>query len=106
MKKCFSALLFLFIPLAVVNAKEMNLKVPPAVFAVENEYQIMITTSSPSLIRIKIGEKFYDFGKSFCYIFSLCSRCFSLKSIVKFYFGIKGADADAKNEILRAQFSR
>ena len=23
----------------------------------------------------------------------------------KFYFGIKGSDADAKNEILRAQFS-
>ena len=60
MKKCFSALLFLFIPLAVVNAKEMNLKVPPAVFAVEKEYQIMITTSSPSLIRIKVGEKFYS----------------------------------------------
>ena len=60
MKKCFSALLFLFIPLAVVNAKEMNLKVPPAVFAVENEYQILITTLSPSLIRIKVGEKFYS----------------------------------------------
>ena len=25
---------------------------------------------------------------------------------IKFYFGIKGADADAKNEVLRAQFSR
>ena len=25
---------------------------------------------------------------------------------IKFYFGIKGSDADAKNEILRAQFSR
>ena len=25
---------------------------------------------------------------------------------IKFYFGIKGADADAKNEVLRAQFSK
>ena len=24
---------------------------------------------------------------------------------IKFYFGIKGADADAKNEVLRAQFN-
>ena len=60
MKKFLSALLFLFISLAAVNAKEMNLKVPPAVFAVENEYQILITTSSPALIRLKIGEKFYS----------------------------------------------
>jgi phosphoglucomutase len=25
---------------------------------------------------------------------------------IKFYFGIKGSDADAKNEVLRAQFSK
>ena len=53
----FSAVLF---TLAAVNAQEMNLKVPPAVFAVENEYQILITTLSPALIRIQVGDRFYS----------------------------------------------
>ena len=36
------------------------LKAAPAVFAVEDNYQIFVTVSSPALVRIKIGNKFYS----------------------------------------------
>jgi predicted MPP superfamily phosphohydrolase len=41
------------------GAGEM-LKAAPAVFAVEDNYQIFVTVTSPALVRIKIGNRFYS----------------------------------------------
>lgn len=35
------------------------LKSPPAVFAVEDHYQVLVTTGKPSLVRLRVGENFY-----------------------------------------------
>ena len=67
MKKSILLLLTLilcgFLPLSGKNTgtqQEINLKMPPAVFAVENAYQILVTVKSQSLVRIKVGKKFYS----------------------------------------------
>ena len=67
MKKSMLLLLTLilcgFLPLSGKNTgtqQEINLKMPPAVFAVENAYQILVTVKSQSLVRIKVGKKFYS----------------------------------------------
>ena len=67
MKKSILLLLTLilcgFLPLSGKNTgtqQEINLKMPPAVFAVENAYQILVTVKSQSLVWIKVGKKFYS----------------------------------------------
>lgn len=60
-KSAFPVLLtvFLSLSLAAENAENL-LKFPPAVFAVEENYQIFVTVRSPALVRIKVGDRFYS----------------------------------------------
>ena len=43
-----------------ITEQECHLKFSPAVFAVEENYQIFVTVSTPALVRIKVGDKFYS----------------------------------------------
>ena len=58
---------FLMLPAGVLSIFALRgadadslLKAPPAVFAVEECYQILVTTRSQALVRVRVGEKFYS----------------------------------------------
>ena len=58
--------LFLTIPAGIASVFTLQgeapspFKAPPAVFAVEDHYQILVTMRSSSLVRIRVGEHFYS----------------------------------------------
>ena len=61
-KKFFRVILAGVLSILTLQGAEAEslLKAPPAVFAVEECYQILVTTRSPALVRVRVGEKFYS----------------------------------------------